>query len=191
MPYWRSNLSEHTIWEANSWMTTRAGSRQQELIKFLESIGIDVNLVPYPAHSTVEEGRFLRGDMPGTFTKNLLLKDKRGRLFLVVAEEARSIDLRTLHAKIGARGRLGFAPPDICTGSPWGRAGSTYSAGADSRWQSCDDSGARRQDNHRRPVELSPARQHGEYRSVTDAISAFHRRNWSSVHRCRARHLNF
>ena len=112
MPYWRSNLSEHTIWEANSWMTTRAGSRQQELIKFLESIGIDVNLVPYPAHSTVEEGRFLRGDMPGTFTKNLLLKDKRGRLFLVVAEEARSIDLRTLHAKIGARGRLGFAPPD-------------------------------------------------------------------------------
>ena len=50
--------------------------------------------------------------MLGTFTKNLLLKDKRGRLFLVVAEEARSIDLRTLHAKIGARGRLGFAPPD-------------------------------------------------------------------------------
>ena len=94
-------------------MTTRAGSRQQELIEFLETIGIDVNLVPYAAHSTVEEGRSLRGDMPGTFTKNLLLKDKKGRLFLVVAEQARSIDLRTLHAKIGARGRLGFAPPDI------------------------------------------------------------------------------
>lgn len=89
-----------------------ARSRQQKLIKFLETIGINSQFVPYPAHSTVEEGRALRGDMPGTFTKNLLLKDKKGRLFLVVAEENRSIDLRTLHAKIGARGRLGFAPPE-------------------------------------------------------------------------------
>ncbi len=86
--------------------------RQQELIEFLESLGIKVSRVPYPAHRTVEEGRLLRGDMPGTFTKNLLLKDKKGRLFLVVAEETRSIDLRTLHAKIGASGRLGFAPSD-------------------------------------------------------------------------------
>ncbi len=94
-------------------MTMRTDSRQQALIAFLKSIGIDVNLVPYPAHNTVEEGRSLRGEMPGTFTKNLLLKDKKGQLFLVVAEEARSIDLRTLHAKIGGRGRLGFVPPDV------------------------------------------------------------------------------
>ncbi len=51
-------------------------------------------------------------DLSGT-QKNLLLKDKKGRLFLVVAEEAQSVDLRTLHVKIGARGRLGFASPDI------------------------------------------------------------------------------
>jgi Ala-tRNA(Pro) deacylase len=101
------------ISEANDLMKTRAGPRQQELIEFLESIGINVNPVPYPAHSTVEEGRSLRGNMPGTFTKNLLLKDKKGRLFLVVAEETRSIDLRTLHVKIGASGRLGFVSPDI------------------------------------------------------------------------------
>ena len=94
-------------------MTMRGNSPQQALIAFLESIGIDVNLVSYPAHSTVEEGRSLRGNMPGTFTKNLFLKDKKGCLFLVVAEEARSIDLRTLHGKLGARGRLGFAPADI------------------------------------------------------------------------------
>jgi len=100
------------IWETTSVATMRTGSPQQALIEFLGSIGISVNRVPYPAHSTVEEGRLLRGDMSGTFTKNLLLKDKRGRLFLIVAEEARSIDLRKLHAKIGARGRLGFAPPD-------------------------------------------------------------------------------
>ena len=93
-------------------MQTHADSRQVQLIEFLRSLGIIVDPVAYPAHSTVEEGRALRGDMAGTFTKNLLLRDKKGRLFLLVAEETRAIDLRTLHNKIGASGRLGFASPD-------------------------------------------------------------------------------
>lgn len=83
--------------------------RREHLIAFLASMGIRVEPVAYPAHSTVEEGRALRGDMAGTFTKNLLLKDKKGRLFLIVAEETRAIDLRTLHSKVEASGRLGFA----------------------------------------------------------------------------------
>ena len=98
--------------KANDLMDTPAGSPQGQLIEFLRSLGIIVNPVAYPAHSTVEEGRALRGDMPGTFTKNLLLRDKKSRLFLIVAEESRSIDLRTLHANIGASGRLGFASSD-------------------------------------------------------------------------------
>jgi Ala-tRNA(Pro) deacylase len=89
-----------------------ADRRQRELMCFLRSLGIDATVVPYPAHNTVEEGRALRGAMPGTFTKNLLLKDKKDRLFLVVAEESRSVDLRTLHTRIGANGRLGFASSD-------------------------------------------------------------------------------
>ncbi len=93
-------------------MDSFAGSPQGRLIEFLRSLDIIVNPVAYPAHGTVEEGRARRGDMPGTFTKNLLLRDKKGRLYLIVAEETRSIDLRTLHAKIGASGRLGFASPD-------------------------------------------------------------------------------
>jgi Ala-tRNA(Pro) deacylase len=87
--------------------------RQHDLMGFLKSLEIMAPFVPYPAHSTVEEGRALRGNMPGTFTKNLLLKDKKDRLFLIVAEETRSVDLRTLHTKIGANGRLGFASADI------------------------------------------------------------------------------
>ncbi len=50
--------------------------------------------------------------MAGTFTKNLLLKDKKGRLFLVAIHEDRQLELRTLHAKLGANGRLGFASAD-------------------------------------------------------------------------------
>lgn len=66
--------------------------------------------VPYPVHRTVEEGKLLRGAMAGTFTKNLLLKDKKDRLFLFSIHEDRALDLKTLHTRIGANGRLGFAP---------------------------------------------------------------------------------
>lgn len=75
----------------------------------LEALGIRTTTVPYPAHRTVEEGKALRGAMAGQFTKNLLLKDKKGTLFMVVADEDRAIDLKRLHVHVGAQGRLGFA----------------------------------------------------------------------------------
>ena len=82
---------------------------RSDLFGFLARLGIDAPTVPYPAHRTVEEGKALRGVMPGQFTKNLLLKDKKGTLFMVVAQEDRAIDLKRLHLHIGAQGRLGFA----------------------------------------------------------------------------------
>jgi len=57
----------------------------------------------------VEEGKALRGLMAGQFTKNLLLKDKKNRLFLVAAHEDLVIDLKTLHKRIDASGQLRFA----------------------------------------------------------------------------------
>lgn len=86
---------------------------QERLFYRLEELKIEAITVPYPAHRTVEEGRALRGSMSGTFTKNLLLKDKKGRLFLIVAEEDRAIDLKTFHTRIAANGRLGFANADV------------------------------------------------------------------------------
>jgi Ala-tRNA(Pro) deacylase len=79
----------------------------------LAALGIETATVPYPAHRTVEEGKALRGAMAGQFTKNLLLKDKKGALFMVVADEDRPIDLRRLHVYIGAQGRLGFAAAEL------------------------------------------------------------------------------
>ncbi|WP_119303641.1 prolyl-tRNA synthetase associated domain-containing protein [Dongia deserti] len=78
----------------------------------LASLGIAAPTVPYPAHDTVEDGKRLRGFMAGTFTKNLLLRDKKARLFLFSIDEDRALDLRTLHTRIGASGRLGFAPAE-------------------------------------------------------------------------------
>jgi Ala-tRNA(Pro) deacylase len=82
---------------------------RDRLLARLRELGIAATTVPYPAHKSVEEGKALRGPMAGQFTKNLLLKDKKNTLFLVVAGEDQNINLRTLHTAIGAQGRLGFA----------------------------------------------------------------------------------
>jgi len=87
-------------------------AERDRLLEFLAGAGIHAPIVTYPAHSTVTEGKSLRGDLPGVFTKNLLLRDKKNALFFVTAQEDTEIDLKTLHTKIGARGRLGFAAPD-------------------------------------------------------------------------------
>lgn len=86
--------------------TKAAGAR---LFEKLSALGIAVAVVPYPAHKTVEEGKALRGAMTGTFTKNLLLKDKRGQMFLLSLHEDRELNMKVLPAMLGAKGHLSFA----------------------------------------------------------------------------------
>ncbi len=88
-----------------------ADSARDDLFAFLAALGIATTTVRYPAHTSVEEGRARRGDLPGRFTKNLLLRDKKHQLYLIVADEDQTLDLKTFHRQIGARGRLGFADP--------------------------------------------------------------------------------
>ncbi|WP_296739030.1 prolyl-tRNA synthetase associated domain-containing protein [Mesorhizobium sp.] len=90
-------------------LTRSSDDARSRLFERFSSLGIAAPTVPYPAHSTIEEGKRLRGQMAGTFTKNLLLKDKKGRLFLFAIHEDRDLDLKTLHTLVGANGRLGFA----------------------------------------------------------------------------------
>lgn len=87
-------------------------SPRERLLDRLASLGIRPEVVPYPAHSTVEEGKALRGNMAGTFTKNLLLKDKKGKLFLLSIHEDRVIDLKSLSSLVGGRGHLSFVPAE-------------------------------------------------------------------------------
>ena len=84
----------------------------ERLLRRLGELGIAAPTVPYPAHRTVEQGRQRRGALAGAFTKNLLLQDKKGRLFLFTVAEDRVLDLRTAHTRVGARGRLGLASAD-------------------------------------------------------------------------------
>ena len=61
---------------------------------------------------TVEEARALRGALPGGHAKNLFLKDKKDRLYLVVAEETAAVDLKALEKAIGAA-RLSFGRAEL------------------------------------------------------------------------------
>lgn len=78
----------------------------------LAGLGLATRTVEHPAVFTVEESRSLRGDLPGAHTKNLFLRDRKGRLFLVVALEETAVDLRTFHTRVGAQGKVSFASPE-------------------------------------------------------------------------------
>ena len=86
---------------------------RSDLIRYLDSLGISAITVDHPPVFTVEEAQALRGTIAGAHSKNLFLKDKKGALFLVVAREDAAIDLKHLHNRIGASGRLSFGQAEL------------------------------------------------------------------------------
>jgi Ala-tRNA(Pro) deacylase len=85
---------------------------RKRLVQRFTELGIAAAGTPYPEHASVEDGKRLRGTMAGTFTKNLLLRDKRGQFFLIAAHEDRMLDLKSLPTQVGAHRRLSFASPE-------------------------------------------------------------------------------
>lgn len=61
----------------------------------------------HPAVFRVEEGLELKAAMPGAHTKNLFLKDKKSRLWLISAAQDTVIDLKAVPKMIGSD-RLSF-----------------------------------------------------------------------------------
>ncbi len=86
---------------------------REELMDYLDSLGIAAATVDHPPVFTVDEAQALRGKIAGAHSKNLFLKDKKGALFLVVAREDAAIDLKRLHGRIGASGRLSFGQAEL------------------------------------------------------------------------------
>ncbi len=79
-----------------------------DLLARLESLDIAHRTVEHAPVFTVEESRGLREDFPGGHTKNLFLRNKKGRMWLVTCLEDREIDLKALAERLGA-GRFSFA----------------------------------------------------------------------------------
>ena len=93
-------------------MSDTARKTRDDLFSFLDGLGIEVTTKYHPPVFTVEESKALRDEIAGGHTKNLFLKDKTGRYFLLTVGEDATIDLKTIHTVIGASGRVSFGKPE-------------------------------------------------------------------------------
>ena len=84
----------------------------QEFLAWLEARDIAHDTVFHPAVFRVGEGEAIKAGIPGAHTKNLFLKDAKGRLWLISAKDDTAIDLKRLPAVIGA-GRLSFGSAEL------------------------------------------------------------------------------
>ena len=84
-----------------------------DLDAFLREHGIEkAARYEHPAVRTVEESERLVPKLPGAKTKNLFLRDRKGRRhFLVTTRHDITVDLDALGVELDA-GRLGFASPE-------------------------------------------------------------------------------
>ena len=150
----------------------------EDLLAYLDQLGVATTTVEHPPLHTVEDSRALRGIIPGGHTKNLFLKDKKGRLFLLTLGETDIVDLKRVHEKIGAQGRVSFGSAEQLE-EVWGvRPGAVTPFGAindhEGRVTVVLDAGLMRAC----PAQFSPARQHAHDRPRLDRpghVSAGHR----------------
>ncbi len=87
-------------------------TREAALEERLRALGIAFATHRHAPVFTVEEAQALRGDLPGTHTKNLFLQDRTGSLFLLTLREAFVVDLNAL-AKSLNRPRFSFAKAEL------------------------------------------------------------------------------
>ena len=72
------------------------------LLAWMAANGVDQTTHDHPAVFRVDEGLELKAAMPGAHTKNLFLKDKKGRLWLISARQDTVIDLKRAPKTIGS-----------------------------------------------------------------------------------------
>jgi Ala-tRNA(Pro) deacylase len=85
----------------------------QDLLRRLHELGIPCATMDHAPVYTVEEARVVRGDIPGAHTKNLFLRDKKGRrMWLVTCLADREVDLRALAGRLHCSTRLSFGSPE-------------------------------------------------------------------------------
>ena len=85
---------------------------RDSFLAWLEGNGIDHVTLDHPAVFRVGEGDDFKARLPGAHTKNLFLKDKKDRLWLISARQDTAIDLKRLHRVIGSD-RLSFGSAEL------------------------------------------------------------------------------
>jgi len=85
--------------------------KPQQLFARLDELGLAHKTVEHPPVFTVEQAKAHRGELPGHHIKNLFLRNRKEEMWLVVALEDRTVDLKRLGEVLGA-GRLSFGSPE-------------------------------------------------------------------------------
>jgi Ala-tRNA(Pro) deacylase len=80
----------------------------EELLAFLDRLGIEVVTHRHPAVFTVEEAALHTAHLPGGHTKNLFLEDREGGLWLVSCLDRQKVRVNALARLLGAP-RVSFA----------------------------------------------------------------------------------
>ena len=80
---------------------------RDEFLVWLDDQSLVHRTIEHPAVFRVGEGLDIKADLPGAHTKNLFLKDKKGRLWLISARQDTVVDLKRADRVIGSA-RLSF-----------------------------------------------------------------------------------
>lgn len=93
-------------------MPENAPKTRDDLFALLDGLGIKHGTADHAPVFTVAESVALREEIAGGHTKNLFVKDKKDRYFLLTVEENAVVDLKQVHNIIGASGRVSFGRPE-------------------------------------------------------------------------------
>ena len=93
-------------------MSENVAKTPAELFQFMDSLGIQHSTKYHPPVFTVAESESLRDEIPGGHTKNLFLKDKKDRYFLLTVDEHATVDLKTVHQVVGGASKFSFGKPE-------------------------------------------------------------------------------
>lgn len=76
---------------------------KNDLLKILGDLNIAFEIHEHDPIFTVEEGAHLEQSIPGMHCRNLFLRDKKKKMFLIVAANETKIDLKKLPALISSK----------------------------------------------------------------------------------------
>ena len=88
----------------------------EDVLAVIEALGMEHDTQVHEALYTVEQAKQVVYDIPGAHTKNLFLRNKKGRMVLLVVEQDTMIDLKSLRDKLEITGgHLSFASTERLT----------------------------------------------------------------------------
>ena len=93
--------------DATSKFKDKLPTTPEKLLKLLDRLEIAYVMHRHPPLRTVEDSKAHRENMSGLHIKNLYLRDRRKKNFLLVTKEDRRIDMKSLNQRIGCE-RLSF-----------------------------------------------------------------------------------